>query len=329
MKRREFISGLGGAAAWPLAVRAQQPAMPVIAYLDLGFPVANAPTITSFRRGLADSGFVEGENVRFEFRWANTNTALLPGLAADLVGRKPAVIVARGSPASVLAAKAATSTIPIIFETSVDPVKWWLVASLNRPGGNATGISVLTSELAGRQLSLLLELTPKTTSIAYLSGPASAPVFEDLRNDMLPAAQALGREMFVLPAVSDFDLEAAFATVIERHAGALIVGSFTSLSQPRTRQKIELAAHYKVPAMYPSRIYPFDGGLMSYSADMIAVHRQLGRDYVGKVLKGTKPADLPVQQPTKFDLAINLTTARALGLTIPETLLAAADEVIQ
>jgi putative tryptophan/tyrosine transport system substrate-binding protein len=184
-------------------------------------------------------------------------------------------------------------------------VKWWLVASLNRSGGKATGVSVLTSELAGKQLNLLLELTPKTTSIAYLSGPTSAPIFEDLRNDMLSAAQALGREMFVLPAVSDLDLEAAFATLIERHAGALIVGSFTNLSQPRRRQKIiELAAHYKVPTMYPSRIYPLGGGLMSYSADMIAVHRQLGRDYVGKVLKGVNPADLPVQQPTKFDLVI-------------------------
>jgi putative ABC transport system substrate-binding protein len=330
MRRREFIAGLGGAVTWPLAARGQQPKMPVIAYLDLGFPAPNAPVIASFLRGLAESGFVEGQNVKLEFRWANTNPTLLPGLAADLVGRKPAVIVARGSPASVLAAKAATSTIPIIFETSVDPVKWWLVASLNRPGGNATGISVLTSELAGKQLSLLLELTPKTAAIAYLSGPTGAPVFEDLKNGMLSAARALGREMFVLPAVSNLDLEAAFATLIERHADAIIVGSFTNLSQPPRRQKIiELAAHYKVPTMYPSRIYPLDGGLMSYSADMIAVHRQLGRDYVGKVLKGADPADLPVQQPTKFELVINLKTAEALGLTIPETLLATVDEVIQ
>jgi putative tryptophan/tyrosine transport system substrate-binding protein len=209
-------------------------------------------------------------------------------------------------------------------------VKWSVVASLNRPGGTATGISVLTSELAGKQLNLLLELAPRTTTIGYLSGPTRAPVFEDLKSNMLSAAQALGREMVVLPAISDQDLEAAFANLVQRHAGALIVGSFTNLAQPRSRQKIiELAALHKVPTMYPNSIFPFGGGLMSYSADMMAVYRQLGRDYVGKVLKGTKPADLPVQQPTKFELVINLKTARALGLSIPETLLATADKVIE
>jgi ABC-type uncharacterized transport system substrate-binding protein len=330
MRRREFIAGLGSAAAWPLAAQSQQPQVPVIGYLDLGFPAPNSRFVGSLRQGLAESGFVDGQNVKFEFRWANTNPALLPQLAADLVGRKPAVIIATGSPASVLAAKVATSTIPIVFATPVDPVKWGLVASLNRPSGNATGISFLTAELAGKQLNLLLDLIPKAMRVAYLSGPSSAPVFEDLKSNMLSAANALGREMIVLPADSDADFEAVFTTLVERDASALIVGSFSSLGQRRSSQRIiELAARHKIPTMYPNRGYALGGGLMSYSADPMAVSRQLGLDYVARVLKGTKPADLPVQQPTKFELVINLKTAKALGLTIPETLLATADEVIQ
>jgi putative tryptophan/tyrosine transport system substrate-binding protein len=330
MRRRDFIEGLGSTAMWPSVARAQQPTMLMIGYLGLGAPQPqNSPILTSFRRGLAESGFVEGQNVRFEFRWAN-NIALLPELAADLVRRGPAAIVATGSPFSVLAAKAATATIPIIFDSAVDPVKWGLVASLNRPGGTVTGISSFISELAGKQLNLLLELTPKTTRVAYLSGPSSAPIFEALRSDMISAAQALGRELIVLPAFSDLDLEAAFATLIERHAGALIVGGFTNLSQPRSRQKIiELAARHQIPTMYPLRVYTFGGGLMSYGADTTSIYRQLGVEFVGRVLKGIKPADLPVQQPTKFELIINLRTAKAIGIEIPGNLLAIADEVIE
>jgi putative tryptophan/tyrosine transport system substrate-binding protein len=331
MRRREFIAGLGSAAALPVVVRAQQPTMFVVGYLDLNFPNPNSPIANALRRGLAESGFVEGRNIKFEFRWADTNSARLPELAADLVRRKPAVIVARGSPASVLAAEAATSTIPIIFETGFDPVKWKLVASLNRPGGNATGISILTSELAGKQLNLLLDMLPKTTTtVAYLAGPPGAPIYGDLKSAMLSAAQGLGREMIVLSAAGVSDVEAAFSTITERSASALIVGSFTSLSQPRIRQGIiELATRHKIPTIGPNRGFAVSGGLMSYSADAIAVYQQLGKDYVGKVLKGVKPADLPVQQPTKFELVINLKTAKALGITIPETLLATADEVIQ
>jgi putative ABC transport system substrate-binding protein len=212
--------------------------MLVIGYLDLGFPAPNSPFLRSLRQGLAESGFVEGQNVKFEFRWANTDPALLPQLAADLVSRKPAVIIATGSPASVLATKVATSTIPIVFATPVDPVKWGLVASLNRPSGNATGISFLTSALAGKQLNLLLDLVPKVTRVAYLSGPSSAPVFEDLKSNMLSAAHALGREMIVLPAAGGAELEAAFATLIERDAGALIVGSFSSLGHGAAAKKL-------------------------------------------------------------------------------------------
>jgi putative tryptophan/tyrosine transport system substrate-binding protein len=330
MRRREFIAGLGGAATWSLAAWAQQRALPLIGFLDSGSPDSNSNEVTSFRRGLAESGFVEGQNVSIEFRWANNSLDALPRLAADLVGRRAAVIVATGSPVSAYAAGTATSTIPIVFAMDVDPVKYGLVSSLNRPDDTMTGISFLTSELAGKQLNILLELIPQATTVAYLSGSSGAPIFEDLRSKMLSAAQALGRQIVVLEAAGDLDLDVAFTTLIERHAGALIVGTFRSFEEPRSRQKIiELAARHEVPAMYPSPIYPLGGGLMSYSADIVRVYRQLSIDYVGRILKGAKPADLPVQQPTKFELVINRKTAKALGLTIPETLLAIADEVIQ
>jgi putative tryptophan/tyrosine transport system substrate-binding protein len=302
----------------------------VIGFLDSGSPDPNSNVVTSFRRGLAESGFIEGQNVAIEFRWANNHLDALPRLAADLVARRAAVIVATGSPVAVYATRTATSTIPIVFAMDVDPVKYGLVSSLNRPDDTMTGISFLTSELAGKQLDLLLELIPQATTVAYLSGPSDAPISKDLRSKMLSAAQALGRQIVVLEARGDLDFDAAFATLIERDAGALIVGTFTSFEEPRSRQKIvQLAARHKVPAMYPSPIYPLGGGLMSYSADIVRVYRQLGVDYVGRILKGAKPADLAVQQPIKFELVINLNTAKALGLTIPETLLATADEVIQ
>jgi putative tryptophan/tyrosine transport system substrate-binding protein len=329
MRRREFIAGLGATAAWPpAAVLAQQAGVPAIGYLSLGSPEAFSRGLTAFRRGLAEAGYIDGQNVKIEFRWANNN-AQLPGLAEDLVRRRPTVIVANGSPAAVLATMAATSTVPIVFLTSVDPVKYGFVVSLNRPGGNVTGMSFLSSELDGKRLSLLLELAPQTTKVAYLSGSATSPIFEDLRGKTVTAAQALKREIVVLEVGPRHGFEAAFAALPEQQAIALIVGNFTNFLDPRNRQTIiELAARHKIPAMYPDRRYPSFGGLMSYATGGNDFHR-LGLHYVGQILKGTKPADLPVEQPTKFEFVINLKTAKALGLEVPPTLLALADEVIQ
>jgi len=286
--------------------------------------------LAAFRRGLAEAGYVEGQNVTFEFRSAYLKHSLLPELAADLVRRQAAVIVTTGSPTAVLAAKAATSTIPIVFFIGIDPVKYGFVTSFNRPSSNVTGMNLLNSELMGKQLSLLLELAPQSTTIGYLSAPAGAPVFEDLTSKVLAAAQALGREIVVLEAARDADLTAAFATIAERQAGALLVGPFTTFADARHRRMIvELAARYKIPTMYPGRLYTSFGGLMSYSTDFVEAWRQLGVQYVGRILKGAKPADLPISQPTKFELVINLKTARSLGLDIPSTLLARADEVIE
>src|SRR5262245_47486193 len=330
IRRREFIVTLGGAVAWPLAARAQQPQMPVIGFLDFGLPAPkNSPGLTAVRRGLAESGYVEGQNVTFEFRWAHTEHSALPKLAAELVRRQVAVIVATGSPTTVLAAKAASSTVPIVT-MGVDPVKYGFVDSFNRPSGNVTGINLLSSELMGKRLSLLLELAPQSTTVGYLSGPAGAPVFEDLTGKVLAAAQALGREIVVLEAKRDADFTAAFGTIADRQAGALLVGNFTSFGDARhVRMIVELAARHKIPTVYPSRLYTSFGGLMSYSPDLIDVNRQLGIQYVGRILKRAKPADLPIQQPTKFELVINLKTAKALGLTVPDRLLAIADEVIE
>jgi len=253
---------------------------------------------------------------------------LLSGLAADLVSREVAVIVANSSPSAALAAKAATSTIPIVFITPDDPRKYRLVASLNRPEGNVTGMNFLVGELAGKRLQLLSELVPQTTTIAYLSGPPNSVIFENMRSDILAAARALGRDLFIVPVVQG-DYDAAFATIVERQAGALIVGDYTIFFSPPSRRKIlELAARHNLPAMYPNAAFAEDAGLMSYGPDPAALYRRLGSDYVGRILKGTKPADLPVQQPTKFELVINLKTARTMGLTIPRVLFAAATQVI-
>jgi putative ABC transport system substrate-binding protein len=329
MRRREFITLLGGAAAWPLAARAQQPDVPVIGFLGVGSSDANSAFGAAFRQGLAEAGYVPGQNVAIEFRWANYQLSLLPRLAAELVDRKVAVIVTTGSPYAALAAKAATSTIPIVFAIADDPVKHGLVTSLGRPGGTATGMNFLTGELAGKQLNLLLELIPQATTIAYLSAPSDSPIFEDRKSDMLAAGRALGREIIVLEAPR-LDFEAAFATLVEQRADALIVGSFTVFLDPRNRDKIlALAAHHKIKAMYPNRGYALRGGLMSYDADVLPAIRQLGSHYVGQILKGAQPADLPVMQPTKFKLVINLKTAKALNLQVPDRLLALADEVIE
>ena len=289
--------------------------------------LAQFGAVDAFRRGLAEAGYVVGQNVAIEFRLAD-RLPLLSGLAADLVSREVAVIVANGSPSAALAAKAATSTIPIVFISPDDPRKYGLVASLNRPEGNVTGINFLVAELAGKRLQLLGELVPQATTIAYLSGPPNSVVFEHLRSDILAAARALGRDMFIVP-VSQGDYDAAFATIVERRADALIVGDYSIFFIPPNRRKIlELAARHKIPAIYPNAVFAADGGLMSYAPDAVALYRRLGSDYVGRILKGTKPADLPVQQPTKFDFVINLKAANAMNLPIPRMLFAVATDVI-
>jgi putative tryptophan/tyrosine transport system substrate-binding protein len=330
LRRREVIKLLGGAAAaWPLMVRAQQPVTPVIGFLGLSPPRPKSPLVAALLEGVADAGYVAGQNVAIEFRWANFQAPLLPGLAAELVGRQVAVIVTQGSPYAALAAKAATSTIPIVFEISEDPVKYGLVASLNRPGGNVTGITSLAADLAAKRLDLLLKLVPQVTKIGYLSGPSESPVFEASRSDMFAAGRALGREIIVLE-VRRLDFEAAFATAVEQGVGALMVGNYTLFGDRRNRDKIlELAAHHKIPAMYPGRSYVNNGGLMSYDRDIQAGFHQVGADYVGRILNGAKPPDLPVQQPTKVDLVINLKTAKALDLTVPRILLATASDLIE
>jgi putative ABC transport system substrate-binding protein len=328
MKRRELISLLGGAAVWPLGARAAA-GEPVIGFLGLGSPGQNLQAVTALRDGVAEAGYEVGRNVTIEFRWANFQNSLLPRLAADLIGRQVAVIVTQGSPYAALAAKAATSTIPIVFVIAEDPVKYGLVASFNRPGGNVTGVTTLAGELAGKRLNLLLELVPQVTKVGYLSGPSESPVFENLRNDILAAGRALGREIIVLE-VRRLDFEAAFETLVEQRAGALIVGNYTLFSGERNRNRVlELTARYRIPTMYPGRGYAVNGGLMSYDTDLQALFHQAGAHYVGQLLNGAKPVDLPVQQPTKFELVVNLKTAKALGLEVPPTLLAIADVVIE
>jgi putative ABC transport system substrate-binding protein len=327
MKRREFITLLGSAvASWPLPARAQQNGMPVIGLLSLGFASPNS--MAAFRQGLAEAGYIESNNVAIEFRSANLDNSLLPRLVADLVARKVDVIVTTGSPSVAVAAKAAASKIPIVFNVLDDPRKYGLVASLNRPEGNLTGMNFLGTELAGKRLNLLIEVVSKTATIAYLSRPTN-PSFAAQRSDMLAAAHALGRDIFIAP-VEESDFDAAFATIAQRRAGALIVGNYAFFVVPSHREQIlELAGRYKIPAIYPDTIYTVRGGLMSYNADILAIWRQLGSHYVGQILRGAKPADLPVQQPSKFEFVINVRTAKALGLTIPRTLLAAATKLIE
>jgi putative ABC transport system substrate-binding protein len=323
MRRREFIAGLGTVAASPLVAQAQQPATPVIGFLASGPPSSNRYAVAAFHKGLAEAGYVEGRDIYVEYRWANWQFNRLPALAADLVSRPVAVIVSTQFAPPTLAAKAATSTIPIVFAYGGDPVKAGFVASLNRPGGNVTGVAAINSELGGKRLSLLSNLVPHATTIAFLS-ILEARDREAQSTQMLEAAHALGREVIFLTARGESDYEGIFETMVEQRAGALIVGAF-----PFTNNKLlELAALHKIPTMYPRRDYVEAGGLMSYAAGYNEIHRQVGI-YTGRILKGAKPADLPVILPAKFELIINLKTAKALGLTIPETLLATADEVIQ
>jgi len=324
LKRREFITLLGGTAAWPLAARAQQPAMPVIGLLDQRSPDALADRLRGFRQGLKDAGFVEGQNAAIEYRWAENQVDRLPQLAADLVRRQVAVIVAPAGLAPALAAKAATKTIPIVFVIADDPVKLGLVASLARPGGNLTGINFLSGELTAKRLELLRELMPSATRVAVLVNPANA---ENPEREVEAAARSIGLQIQTLNASTVREINAAFATFVRERPDAVFVG-LDPFFNSRRIQLVQLAARYAIPASYPARDFAEAGGLMSYGADIADAWRQAG-SYAGRILKGAKAADLPVVQSSKFELVFNVQTATMLGLTVPDKLLVAADEVIE
>jgi putative ABC transport system substrate-binding protein len=327
MRRREFVTLLGGAAfGWPLAARAQQPAMPVIGFLSMRSPEDIPQLLAAFRRGLAENGYVEGQNVTIEYRWALGQYDRLPTLAAELAGRPVVAFVTAGGEPAALAAKAATSTIPIAFVIGGDPVKLGLAASYNRPGGNATGISILTSTLDPKRLGLLHQLVPQAATVGVLLNP-NFPGFEGQLKDVQEAARAIGLQIFDLRASDDREVEAVFETVAQQRILALAVCA-DPFFDTRRDKLVALAARHAVPAMYHFREYAAAGGLMSYGIDLSEVWRQVG-GYAGRILKGAKPADLPVIQPTKFEFVINLKTAKALGLAIPAGLLSFADEVIE
>jgi putative ABC transport system substrate-binding protein len=327
MRRRQFITLLGGAAAWPIAAwpiaaRAQQPAVPVVGFLRSTLPDSNLAS--AFRQGLKEIGYVEGQNVAIEYLAAEDQLDRLPALVANLIGRRVAVIV--GNNNSALAAKAATATVPIVFATGSDPIRDGLVTSFNRPGGNVTGVVFFSALLGAKRLGLLRELVPKATTIGMLVNPNS-PDTEAERKDVQAAAQAIGQQLIIVDVNSERDMETAFVTFAQRGVGALLAGTGAFLNSHRDRL-VELAARHALPTCYSLREPVAAGGLMSYGPSITEAYRQVGI-YAGRILKGEKPGDLPVMQSTKFDFVINLKTAKALGLTVPDTMLALADEVIE
>jgi putative ABC transport system substrate-binding protein len=326
LRRRELITLLAGTAvAWPLVARAQQPAMPVIGFLSSSAPADRAHVLNAFRQGVRETGYVEGQNVAIEYRWAQGQYDRLPDLATDLIRRQVAVIVATDSP-SAIAAKAANTTIPIVFAVSGDPVKLGLVASLNRPGGNVTGVSFLSAELGAKQLGLLHELLPGAARIAVLVDP-NFPITEPFVADVRVAASVIAKQIDVLHASTGRDIDTVFASLAQKPVDALLVGP-SALNNNRRVQLVTLAAHHRMPAIYSFREATEAGGLMSYGTSITDAHRQAGI-YAGRILKGEKPGDLPVIQSTRFEFVINLNTARAFGLSFPPGLLAIADEVIE
>jgi len=326
IRRRKFITLLGGAAAWPLSARAQQPAIPVVGFLHAGSPEPNVNFVVAFRTGLGKTGYVEGQNLAIEFRWAAGQDARLPEMATDLVRRQVAAIVTPASTPAALAAKAATTTIPIVFTTGGDPISLGLVASLNRPGGNATGVAFMTVELTAKRLSLLHELVPGAAGVIALVDPNYA-LAEAIIKDLQEARATLGLQVEILYAGTAREIDAAFATMVQKRADALLMTASPFFTNRRV-QIVTLATRHALPVLYDIREFAEAGGLMSYGPSFRDIYQQAGI-YTGRILKGERPADLPVMQPTKFELVINLTTARALGITVPNMLLARADEVIE
>jgi len=328
LKRRDFITLLGGAAAaWPIAARAQQAAMPVIGFLHPASPDRFADRLRGFRQGLKDAGYVEGENVAIEYRWADNQFDRLPALAAELVRRQVSVIAALGGPVPALAAKAATAIIPVVFLVAEDPVRLGLVASLARPSGNLTGINFFNAELGAKRLELLRTLVPGAARVAILVNPANAQTTETTLRDLEPAGRAMGLQLQVLNASSSRDIDKAFEALARDRPDAVFVSLDTSFADRRV-QLVHLASRHVIPATYALRDFVEAGGLISYGTNFVDAYRQAGA-YTGRILKGAKPADLPVVQSSKFELVINHQTARILGLTVPQSLLVAADEVIE
>jgi putative tryptophan/tyrosine transport system substrate-binding protein len=328
LKRRQFITLLAGAAAaWPVAARAQQPTIPVVGYVHSDSPQTVASLLAAFREGLSETGYVEGQNVAIEYRWAQNDLSRIPELVADLVRRRVDVIAAPGSSAVALAAKAATTTIPIVFSLGLDPVQLGLVASLSRPGGNITGVNSMSNELVAKRLGLLHELLPTAIRFGVLVNPQNPTTDESLKKDVEAAAAAIGPQIDFFTASTGAEIDTAFGSLLQRRADALVVHP-DNLFINRRVQLITLAARHAVPVMYPLRPDAEAGGLMSYGTKLADAHRQAGV-YTGRILKGAKPADLPVVQPTKFEFIINLQTAKTIGLKVPPTLLARTDEVIE
>ena len=327
MRRREFITLLGGAAAWPLSARAEQAGMPVIGFLNSQSPDGYTERLRGFRQGLKEAGFIEGENVAIEYRWAENQLDRLPTLATDLVRRRVAVVVALGSPNLTMVAKAATTTIPIVFLVGEYPVRFGLVASLARPGGNITGINLFNNEINAKRLTLLRELIPAAVGAAVLVNPTNASIAETTARDVETAAHALGLRLQVHNAGTSREIDATFATFAGERPDALFVAGDPFFNSRRVHL-VHLASHHRLPTIYASRAYPDIGGLMSYGTDVTDSYRQSGV-YTGRILKGAKPADLPVVQASKFELLVNAQTARMLGLDMPSSLIATADEVIE